>query len=213
MKRRLQEEPKKQRDSVSSHNAKVAMLSERVHSPNTMTARFMRAATVLVFAPAFLFGATGTATQTLDAQINAIGKLTVPANLTVTSTGTTFVAYSGNLIVSYRARTTAITGNGSLTVRAMADFSPAGGPSIASGQLTFTCSAATLGAACSGTQTASTTSQTSVVTMGASLCTGGGGACSPADPNTVQNTFMISNNPAFKTGTYSATLTFTISAI
>ena len=168
-------------------------------------------AKVLVFVPVFLLGATRTTTQTLSAQIDAIGKLSVPASLTVTSAGTTFAAYSGSLNVSYRARTTAGTGIGSLTMRATADFSPAGGPSIASGQLSYTCSAATLGAACSGIQTASTASQTNVVTMGAGLCTGV--SCGSVDPNTVQSTFTLSNNPAFKTGTYSATLMFTISAI
>lgn len=171
------------------------------------------AVTVLACAPVLLPGATGTATQTLSAQINAIGKLSVPASLTVTTAGTTFVAYSGSLTVSYKARTTATTGSGSLTMQASADFSPSGGPSIAGGQLAYTCSAATLGAACSGSQTVSTSSQTSVVTMGASLCTGGGGSCSFVNPNTVQSAFTLSDNPAFKTGTYSATLTFTISAI
>jgi hypothetical protein len=178
-----------------------------------MVTRFARVAAVLVFVPAFLLGATGTATQTLSAQINAIGKLSVPSSLILTSTGTTFVAYSASLSISYLARTTATTGSGSLTMRATSDFSPAGGPSIAGGQLTYTCSAALLGAACSGAQTASTSSQTNVVTMGASLCTGGGSLCSSGSPNTVQSTFTLSNNPAFKTGTYSATLTFTISAI
>jgi hypothetical protein len=189
------------------------MLSERAEGSCTVAPRFARVAAVLIFAPAFLLGATGTTTQTLSATIDAIGKLSVPASLNVTTAGTTFVAYSGALSVSYRARTTAATGSGSLTMQATADFSPAGGPSISSGQLTYTCSAASLGAACSGTQTASTSSQTSVVTMGASLCTGGGGSCSAVNPNTVQSAFTLSNNPAFKTGTYSATLTFTISAI
>jgi len=175
--------------------------------------RVARAAAALVFAPAFLLGATGTTTQTLSATIDAIGKVSVPSSLTLTSSGTTFVGYSGNLSISYKARTTATTGSGSLTLKATADFSPDGGPSIASGQLTFTCSAPTLGAACSGTQTASTASQTNVVTLGAGVCTGGGGSCSSSNPNTVQSAFTLSDNPAFKTGTYSATLTFTISAI
>ena len=198
--RRLQEEREKQ-------------LSARATDSCAVATGFARVAAVLAFAPAFLLGATGTTTQTLSAQINALGKVSVPSSLTLTSAGTTFVAYSGNLSVSYRARTTAGTGSGSLTMQATADFSPAGGPSVTGGQLTYTCSAATLGVACSGTHTASTASQTSVVTLGASLCTGGGGSCSSANPNTVQNTFTLSNNPAYKTGTYSATLTFTISAI
>lgn len=189
------------------------MVSIRAIGSCALVTRFTRVAAALVIAPAFLLGASSTTTQTLSAQINAIGKVSVPASLNLTTVGTTFVAYSGNLTVSYRARTTAATGSGSLTMRATADFSPAGGPSVASGQLTYTCSAASLGAACSGTQTASTASQTSVVTLGASLCTGGGGSCSAANPNTVLSTFTLSNNPAYKTGTYSATLTFTISAI
>jgi hypothetical protein len=189
------------------------MLSIRTTGSCALVTRFTCVAAALVIAPAFLLGATGTTTQTLSAQINAIGKVSVPASLALTNAGTTFVAYSGNLTVSYRARTTAATGSGSLTMQATADFSPAGGPSIASGQLTYTCSAASLGVACSGTQTASTASQTSVVTLGAGLCTGGGGSCSAANPNTVQSAFTLSNNPAYKTGTYSATLTFTISAI
>ena len=168
---------------------------------------------VLALLPAYGAAATGNATQTLSAQINAIGKLSVPANSTVTSAGTTFTGYSGSLTVSYRARTTATTGSGSLTVKASADFSPAGGPSVAAGQLTYTCGAATLGTACSGMQTASTTSQTNIATIGSDACTGGGGSCSTANPNTVQTSLALANSPAYKTGTYSATLTFTISAI
>jgi hypothetical protein len=169
---------------------------------------------ILVFAlPSFAAAATGTATQTLSAQVNAIGKLSVPAASTVTSAGTTFAGYTGSLTVSYKARTTAATGSGSLTVTASADFSPAGGPSIASGQLTYTCSAATLGAACVGTQTASTASQTNIATIGSSACTGGGGSCSTVNPNTVLASLSLSNNPTYKTGTYSATLIFTISAL
>ena len=186
------------------------MLSERTTGSYTVAPRFARLAAVLIFAPGFLLGATGSTTQTLSATIDAIGKVSVPSSLTLTSAGTTFVAYSGNLSVSYKARTTT---SGSLTLKATADFSPAGGPSITSGQLTYTCSAASLGAACSGTQTVSTASPTNVVTLGANVCTGGGGSCSSTNPNSVQSTFTLLNNPAFKTGTYSATLTFTISAI
>ncbi len=210
MSRRLIQD--REKPAGSSRN-EVAMPSMRARNFSGVSTRFWRAAMLLIFAPVFLFGATRTTTQTLSAQVNAIGKLSVPASLTVTNAGTTFVAYSGNLTVSYRARTTSGTGSASLTLRATADFSPAGGPSITGGQLTYSCSAPSLGAACSGTQTVSTSSQTSVVTMGAGVCTGGGGSCSATDPNTVQSTFTLANNPAFKTGTYSATITFTISAI
>jgi hypothetical protein len=179
----------------------------------TIHALSWRLAIVLVSVPVFLTAATGTATQTLSATISAYGELSVPSTASVTNSGTTFVAYTGSTTVSYKIRTTALTGSGSLTVQATTDFSPTGGPSIAGGALTYTCGTATLGTPCSGTQTLSTTSQTQVLTAGAGVCTGGGGSCSATNPNTVQTSFILANNPAFSTGTYSATLTFTISAL
>ncbi len=150
-------------------------------------------------------------TQTLSAQINPIGKLAVGASTPLVASGTTFVTYSGTLPVSYRIRSTP-TGGGSITVQATSEFSPAGGPSVSSGALTYTCSGASLGTGCSGTQTVSRTAQTQVLSVPASACTGGGGACSATDPNSVSVNFFLSNDPQFKTGTFSAALTFTISA-
>jgi hypothetical protein len=170
-------------------------------------------AIALTLFPALLTATSGTATQTLSAQIDAVAELSVPATLSVASGGTIFAAYTGNLTVSYRARTTSSTGSGSVTVQANADFSPSGGPSIASGALTYTCSSATLGTACTGTQTTSTTSSTGVVTVGTGACTGGGGSCSSTNPNTAGATFTLADSPGFKTGSYSATLTFTASAM
>jgi hypothetical protein len=166
----------------------------------------------LMLLPALLSGATGTATQTLSAQIAPIAKVSVPSTLSVTSSGAMFAAFTGSLTVSYRARSTASTGSGSITMEANSDFSPSGGPSIASGGLTYTCSSATLGTACRGTQTISTQSGTTVVTLGAGTCTGGGSPCSSTDPNTVQTSFTLTDNPSFNIGSYSATLTFTASA-
>ena len=191
----------------------VEMSSKTSTFVGYLVAGAVRSSVLLAFIPGILGAATGTTNQTLSATINAIGKLSVPSALTVTHAGTTFAAYTGSLTVSYLARTTATTGSGTLTIQGTADFTPAGGPSIAGGQLTYTCSAATLGTACSGTQTASTSSQTNVVTLAAGVCTGGGGSCSATNPNTAQVNFTLTDNPAFKTGTYSATLTFTISAI
>src|SRR5579884_484101 len=188
--------------------------------PNVMRIGCLEYRAVRVATPALLAAfalnaaaATGTATQTLTAQIDAIGKVSVPSSLTLTTAGTTFAAFTGNLLVSYRARTTEATGSGTMTVQATSDFNPTTGPKISSGNLTYTCTAATLGTACSSVQTASTTSQTPIVTLGAGLCTGGGGSCSNANPNTVETGFTLANSPAYKTGTYSATLTITISAI
>lgn len=165
-------------------------------------------------APALLHAATSTATSTASASFGGAAGVGVLPAVTLNHSGTAFVSYTGSLLVSYRARTTG-TGTGSLTMKVTSDF-PSGGPSIGSplpgDVLTYTCSVPSLGSGCLGNQTASTGSQTPVVSFGASACTGGGGACSASDPNTVTLTFTLPNDPQYKTGPYSATLTFTISA-
>ena len=153
-----------------------------------------------------------TLTQSINAQLNPLGKISAPASLTLTSTGTVFSPFAGTATLLYRARTTPAGTGGTITVQATGDFSPSGGPTISSGGLTYTCSAATLGAPCSGSKTVSLAAQTSVATIPASACTGGGGACSAADPNSVKVDFSLTNSPQYQTGSYSATVTFTISA-
>jgi hypothetical protein len=162
--------------------------------------------------------ATLTTTQTLTAIIDPEGGLfSFPNSVTLSKTGATFANFTGNLTIQYRERTTQSTGGGSITVEATADFTPTNGPSIASppstgDALTYTCSGATLGTNCSGTQTVSTTTATNVVTFSASECTGGGGSCSSSSPNTVTVNFTLTDDPKYYTGSYSATLRFTISA-
>jgi hypothetical protein len=153
---------------------------------------------------------SATTTQTLSAQISPIGKVSIPATVSLLS-GSTFSAYTGTLLVSQRVRTTS-SGSASITVTGSAEFTPAGGPTIASGALSYTCGSATLGTACSGAQTMSTSTQTPVLIVGSSACTGGGGACSSTDPNTVSLSFTLTNSPAYKTGSFSAHLTLVISA-
>ncbi len=168
-------------------------------------------AVVVLFWPERSTSGTGTTTQTLSGQLSPIGKLSVPASLTLTKTAPIFGSYTGTLTLSNRVRTTS-TGTAAITVQASSDFAPSGGPSAGSGALTYTCSAASYGTACTGTRTASTVSQTPVVNFSSSACTGGGGGCSGSDPNTVQIDFTLANDTAFKVGTYSAVLTFTASA-
>jgi hypothetical protein len=156
-------------------------------------------------------GATGSATQTLTAVLDPIGIVTAPASTSLTSGATTFQPFTGVLAVSYAVRTSP-TGGGAITLEVTSDFTPTGGPTASSGALTYTCGGATLGTACSGTQTASPSSQTPVLTLPASACTGGGGACSSQDPNSVNLTFTLTDSPVYATGTYSAQVTLTISA-
>lgn len=155
-----------------------------------------------------LFADSVTVTQTLSATINPIGKVSVPAAATLSSAGVTFNVYTASLAVRYRVRTA--TG-GTITLRVTSDFAP-GGPSAAAGDLVYTCIAATLGSPCSGAITASTSGSTPVLTLPAAACTGGGAPCSTTDPNLIQVNFTLKNNPTTATGSYAATIQFTISA-
>jgi len=156
-------------------------------------------------------GGTGSRNQTLNATLQPIAKLSVPTSLSLVAGVTPFAPFSGTLAISYRARTTP-GGSGTITVRVVSDFLPAGGPSVAAAALSYTCGSASLGTPCAGTQTASTSVQTPVLTLPSSACTGGGGSCSASDPATVNLNLTLTNNPGYGTGSYSAQLTFTISA-
>jgi hypothetical protein len=167
---------------------------------------------LVVLAPARCFCVTATTTQTLKVTIAALAKLSVPSSGSLTKSGTTFSTFTSSVTMNYRARTTS-SGSGSITVKATSDFTPAGGPSISSGALAYTCGGATLGTACASAMTVSTASSTNVVTLPASACTGGGGACSSSDPNTTTLSFTLTDNPTAATGTYQASLQFTASSL
>jgi len=159
------------------------------------------------------------ATQTLSASVYAeAGLFSLPGSLVLSRTGTVFNRFSGSMALQYRARTSQNAGTATITVKATSDFTPTGGPSIAAppsagDALTYTCSGATLGTGCSGTMTVSTGASTNVVTIGAGACTGSSPCPSnTADPNSVNLSFLRTNDPKYKTGPYAATLTFTISA-
>jgi hypothetical protein len=139
-----------------------------------------------------------------------VGSITVPAAADLNASTTKFQPFSGSIVLNYRARTTPV-GGGNITLSVTSDFAPPGGPSVAAGALAYTCSGSTLGAACSGAQTASTTLQTPVIALPAAACTGGGRACSSQNPNSVHLTFSLADDPLYATGTYSARVTFTIS--
>jgi hypothetical protein len=155
--------------------------------------------------------ATGSATQGLTAVIYPAAKLSVPASAGMTAASGKFDSFHVSLAISYRVRSTPL-GGGSITVQVTSDFSPKGGPSAAAGALLYSCASASLGTPCAGTQVASANSQTPVLAIPARACTGGGGACSTLDPNSVTVNFMLPDDPGYATGSYSAQLTFVISS-
>lgn len=167
-------------------------------------------AALLLALPAAGIADTLTTTQAFTANISPMGKLSVPASIMLTNSTTRFGDFSGRVSVSYWVRTSP-GGSGSVTVQAGSGFTPAGGP--AATEVAYSCTGATLGTGCSGMQTIQTTTQTSILSIPGSVCTGGGGSCSSAVPNTVQMQFNLANRPSFKTGAYSMQLTFTISTL
>jgi hypothetical protein len=172
-----------------------------------------------IFSPAQVQSPSAVTTQTLQATVVPLGGLftvSTPLPLLLTRVGP-INFFTGAMTLSYRVRTSQSRGQGTITVKATADFTPAGGPSIGNPPspldlFVYACSGATLGTSCSGIQVVSTTSATNVVSIGASACTGGGAPCSTANPNTANVTFILPDDPKYKTGSYSATLTWTISA-
>jgi len=155
-----------------------------------------------------LTGDIQTTTQTLTASVSPYGKVSLPGIVNLTSSSTRFGNFSGSFLVSYWARTMT-GGSGSITIQALSDFSPSGGPTI--GSVSYTCSGATLGTPCSGSHALSTLTQSPVVTLPGGACTGGGGFCSTQDPNTVLLQFVLPSKPQLKTGSFSAQITITIS--
>jgi hypothetical protein len=156
--------------------------------------------------------AIATGTQTLRVNLAPNAKLSAtPSTATLKATGGIFSNFAATVTLQYKIRTMISSGSSSLTANATGEFAPATGPRIGNGDLTLTCSGATLGTACSGAQTVSTGAQINLLTVGSGACTGSG--CGGADPNSMTINLNLANSPAFKTGAYSTGLTFTISGL
>ncbi len=153
--------------------------------------------------------ATGATSVTVS--VGPEGALTVTSPTSLTAVGTVFNSYSGTTTVTYFVRTTQSTGNGNITLKVTSDFSPANGPSVttpptAGDALKYTCVGAAPATPCSGSQTASTGASTPVATFGADAHT------TSTSGSTATTSWTLTNDPVYKTGSYSATVTFTISA-
>jgi hypothetical protein len=112
--------------------------------------------------------------------------------------------------LTYFIRTSPTSGSGSIVLQVTTDFSPTGGPSVASppttgDALTYNCTVSSPGTACTGPLTAKTTSTTNVGTFGAD-------AHSTFAGNSASVAWTLTNDPLYKVGTYSATVTFTVNA-
>ena len=160
---------------------------------------------VLLLAGSSAFAATATTTGTLSVTVGVEMSISVTANTILTEGGTPFSPFTGNTTVTYSVRTTKSGGDGNIQLQVTADFGTAPtAPSAAASHLTYTCSGGTPGTPCSGSQTASTTAQTNVVTSF--------GADAHGNASTATLAWTLANNVAYQTGNYQATVTYTISA-
>jgi hypothetical protein len=156
---------------------------------------------------------TTTGTTTVNLTVSAEAALTaISGTTTLSSTGTNFTNYTGSTSLTYYVRTTLSGGSGSITLKVTSDFSPANGPSVTTppstgDKLAYTCTISGVGTACSGSQTGSTSASTGVVTFGANAHT----ATFPGG-DTASTSWTLTNDPKYQTGSYSAVVTFTISA-
>jgi len=168
---------------------------------------FISVLLALVLTPA-AFSAT---TTSVTLAVGAEASITVGASTALTGAGS-FGSYTGSTAFTYKIRTTPTTGTGSVTVQVTTDFSGVGGPSVATpptagDALTYACVASGTSSptVCSGPVTALTTAATSVLTVGADKHSTLAG-----DTGTVN--WTLTNDPKYKVGSYTATVTFTVAA-
>ncbi len=177
----------------------------------TITLLAVVVASWLTIPAAYSQAFAGSGTTTVSVTVGAEASISIDTGATsLTSSGTLFSNFAGTTSFTYKIRTTKVGGTGSITSQVTTDFSPSGGPSVASppssgDALTYTCTVSSPGAACSSSQTSSTTASTPVATFGAS-------ASSSKPGNSGSVGWTLTNDPMYQTGPYSATVTFTISA-
>lgn len=126
----------------------------------------------------------------------------VDATTTMSKGNTTFGAFGGTTNFTYKIRTTQSGGTGSITVLVTA-FST-GGPAVS--DLAYTCTSPTSGTACASSTAASTTVASSVVAFGADAHSADAGDSGTA-------VWTLADRTTIKTGTYTSTATFTVSAL
>jgi hypothetical protein len=159
------------------------------------------------------FGQTFNTSGTTTLSVNVAAEASISigtATTTLSSTPGLFADYTGTTNFTYKIRTTKVGGTGAVNVQITSDFSGTGGPSVASppsagDALTYSCTVASPGTACTGPVTALTTGTTNVATFGAD-------ARSAKAGNSGSVAWTLTNDPVYQTGSYTATATFTISS-
>jgi len=170
--------------------------------------RILALASIMLFAASLSYAQTSpTGTSTLSVNVGAEAAIVVTSTTALTS-GSIFGDYTGTTGLTYYIRT--VTG-GTISLEVTGDFACGGGPCVttppsAGDALTYVNTVSTPGTAVVGTPlTASTSASTGVATFGAAVQSAKTG-------NSASVAWDLTNDPHYKAGPYSATVTFTISA-
>jgi hypothetical protein len=148
------------------------------------------------------FAATGTTTLSLTVGPEAaisVTEVSTPLSLS----GGLFSDYTGTTNFTYKIRTSKDGGTGSITA-SVAEFG-AGGPSLAAGDLKYTCSVSAPGNGC--------TTEMTAATAGTNVAGFGADARSTKDGNSGSVTWTLVNDPQYETGLHTSIVTFSISAL
>jgi hypothetical protein len=154
--------------------------------------------------------ANDTKSITIQVSIAAEASIVLPGTTSLTAGATAFSDFTGSTTFTYKVRTSKTGGSGAVTFQ-IAEFSPSGGPRIAGGpaadNLKYSSSTTGVGSAQSTAQSVnSITTNYTVLSFAADAKSSGSG-----DTATVN--WTLPNDPQYSTGNYSATATFTISAL
>ena len=161
---------------------------------------------ILALAVPAAFGQTfaGTGTTTLSIAVGPEAAISVTEASTPLSMGAgLFSDYTGTTNFTYKIRTSKTGGTGSITA-SVAEFGE-GGPSLAAGDLKYTCTVSAPGTGCSSDVTAAT--------AGTNVAGFGANARSAKSGNSGSVSWTLVNDPQYETGTHTSVVTFSISAL
>lgn len=137
--------------------------------------------------------------------------VSVPATTNLARGAAAWSDYTGTLTFTFRVRTSTGGTGGTITLKGTSDFVGAASPKLANGDLSYVC-ATSIGTCTDGVVPGPAASAQTLVTIPPGACTGPSPcAFNSPDPNSVSLNLSLVNRPQFRTGTYTATLTFTIS--
>ena len=172
--------------------------------------KLLMVASGMLLAASFSYGqSSNTATATLSVAVGQEAAIAVNSTSPFVSGGI-FQPYTATTSLTYWIRTSSGGSGGTISLQVTSDFSGSGGPSVtnpvtAGDALTYLNTVSAPGTPVSGPLTASTGASTGVATFPSDVQ-------STKSGNSASTAWTLTNDPAYKAGSYSATVTYTISA-